>query len=72
MCLSVVAKIMELLENNEARADIGGVKKIINLGILASEIEVGDWVLIHTGFAIAKVDEKKANEILEAYKGNVV
>ena len=72
MCLSVVAKIMELLENNEARANIDGVKKIINLGILAAEIEVGDWVLIHTGFAIAKVDEKKANEILEAYKGNVV
>ena len=72
MCLSVVAKIMELLENNEARANIDGVKKIINLGILTSEIEVGDWVLIHTGFAIAKVDEKKANEILEAYKGNVV
>ena len=72
MCLSVVAKIEEILENGEAIANIDNVKKIINLGIMASEIEVGDYVLIHTGFAIAKVDEEKANQILEAYKGNVV
>ncbi len=72
MCLSVVAKIEEILENGEAIANIDNVKKIINLGIMASEIEVGDYVLIHTGFAIAKVDEEKANQILAAYKGNVV
>ncbi len=72
MCLSVVAKIEEILENGEAIANIDNVKKTINLGIMASEIEVGDYVLIHTGFAIAKVDEEKANQILEAYKGNVV
>lgn len=72
MCLSVVAKIEEILENGEAIANIDNVKKTINLGIMASEIAVGDYVLIHTGFAIAKVDEEKANQILEAYKGKVV
>lgn len=72
MCLSVVAKIEEILENGEAIANIDNVRKTINLGIMASEIEVGDYVLIHTGFAIAKIDEEKANQILEAYKGNVV
>jgi hydrogenase expression/formation protein HypC len=68
----VVAKIEEILENGEAIANIDNVKKTINLGIMASEIAVGDYVLIHTGFAIAKVDEEKANQILEAYKGKVV
>ena len=72
MCLSVVAKIEEILENGEAIANIDNVKKTINLGIMASEIAVGDYVLIHTGFAIAKVDEEKANQILEAYKGKLV
>ena len=72
MCLSVVAKIEEVLENGEAIANIDNVRKAINLGIMAAEIEVGDYVLIHTGFAIAKIDEEKANQILEAYKGNVV
>lgn len=68
MCLSVVAKIIEKIEDNEAIAELGNVRKTINLGLLGDEVESGDWVLIHTGFAIQVIDEEKANEILAAYQ----
>ena len=67
MCLSVVARIEELLENGEAIAELGNVRKRINLGLMEGDIIVGDWILVHTGFAIAKINEQKAKEILAAY-----
>ncbi len=72
MCLSVVAKIEEVMEDGLARANINNVRKIINLGLLEGDVGVGDMVLIHTGFAITKIDEKQARQILEAYRGNLV
>ena len=68
VCLSVVARIDELLENGEARVELGNVFKRISLGLLSDDLEVNDWVLLHTGFAIAKIDEKKAKEIMDAYE----
>jgi hydrogenase expression/formation protein HypC len=68
MCLSVVARIDELLENGEARVELGNVFKNISLGLLEEDLTVGDWILLHTGFAIAKIDEQKAKEIMEAYE----
>ncbi len=66
MCLSVIARVLKIMENDEAIAELGGVKKQISLGLMADEIRPGDWVLIHTGYAIAKVDEEKAKEMLDA------
>ncbi|MHA2250429.1 MAG: HypC/HybG/HupF family hydrogenase formation chaperone, partial [Candidatus Kariarchaeaceae archaeon] len=37
-------------------------------GLLEDEVAINDWVLLHTGFAIAKIDEQRAKEILEAYE----
>jgi hydrogenase expression/formation protein HypC len=68
VCLSVVARIDTLYENGEARVELGNVFKNVSLGLLGDEIEVGDWVLLHTGFAIAKIDEKRAKEIMAAYE----
>lgn len=68
MCLSVVAKIIEITNSTEALVDINGVKKKITVSLLADKINEGDWVLVHTGFAIAMVDEEKAMEILETYE----
>jgi hydrogenase expression/formation protein HypC len=67
MCLSIIAKIVELLDSKHAVADISGVKKKINISLLGGTVELNDWVLIHTGFAIAKISEEKARAILEAY-----
>ncbi len=67
MCLSVVAKIIEFIDQTQAKVDINGVTKIITISLLKNELELNDWVLIHTGFAIAKIDESKAMEIINAY-----
>ncbi|MCY3413837.1 MAG: HypC/HybG/HupF family hydrogenase formation chaperone [Candidatus Heimdallarchaeota archaeon] len=68
MCLSVVAKIIEILDQNKALVDINGVKKTITISLMADDLHINEWVLVHTGFAIAKVDEEKAREILASYE----
>ena len=66
MCLSVVAQIEEILGNGEAVATLNGVKKTIELGLLEGNVQVGDWVLLHTGYAISKVDYEEAKKMLDA------
>ena len=62
MCLAIPAQIVQLFpERDLATADVSGVKRNVNIGLLEGEhIQAGDWVLIHVGFAISKVDEKEA------------
>lgn len=66
MCLAIPAKIKKI-EKKEALVDFGGVQKRISLGIL-SGAKVGDYVLIHTGFAIGKVSKGDAEDTLNALK----
>jgi hydrogenase expression/formation protein HypC len=65
MCLAIPGKIVELVdsENHIAKVDVGGVKRNVNIGML-DNVGVGDYVLIHVGFAMSKVDEKEAEETL--------
>ena len=67
MCLAIPAQIVQLFpESDLATADVSGVKRNVNIGLLDGEhIQAGDWVLIHVGFAISKVDEKEARASLE-------
>jgi hydrogenase expression/formation protein HypC len=67
MCLAIPAQIVQLFpESDLATADVSGVKRNVNIGLLEGEhIQAGDWVLIHVGFAISKVDEKEARASLE-------
>ena len=52
-----------------ARADVSGVTRVINIGLLEDEtLEPGDWVLIHVGFAMSKIDEEEANLTLASLK----
>ena len=45
-----------------ARVDVSGVTRVVNIGLLEDEhLEPGDWVLIHVGFAMSKIDEEEAN-----------
>ena len=63
MCLGIPGQVVSLGEGHEhlARVDVSGVGRIINVGLLEDEaLEVGDWVLIHVGFAMAKIDEEEA------------
>ena len=65
MCLAIPGKITEIIdaENQIAKVEVGGVKRNINIGML-DDIEVGDYVLIHVGFAMSRIDEKEAEETL--------
>jgi hydrogenase expression/formation protein HypC len=61
MCLAVPAKIKDI-DKDSALVDFGGVTKKISLGIL-DNVKVGDYVLIHAGFAIGKVKKEEAQDI---------
>jgi hydrogenase expression/formation protein HypC len=69
MCLAIPGKIVEIVdrENDLAKVDVGGVKRNVNIGML-DDVAVGDYVLIHVGFAMSKVDEKEAEETLTLLK----
>ncbi len=63
MCLGIPGQLQELSGSDEdlARVDVSGVTRIINIGLLADEdLNPGDWVLIHVGFALSKIDEEEA------------
>ncbi len=69
MCLAVPAEVVELGEDDLALIEIGGVRKEVSL-MLVDGVEAGDFVLVHAGFAIEKVDPEEARktlEILEEY-----
>ena len=67
MCLAIPGKIVEItdVENSIAKVEVGGVRRSVNIGMLDKEdTKVGDYVLIHVGFAMSKVDEKEAEDTL--------
>jgi hydrogenase expression/formation protein HypC len=67
MCLAIPGKIIEIVdaENDIAKVEVGGVRRNINIGMLDKEdARIGDYVLIHVGFAMSKIDEKEAEDTL--------
>lgn len=74
MCLAIPGQVLEIVDesNRLAKVDVAGVKRNVSIGLLDDEeggVAVGDWVLIHVGFAIAKVDEEEAAATLELLAG---
>ncbi len=70
MCLGIPAQVIELIdaELQLAKVDVSGIRRIINVALLDGEVEVGDWVLLHVGFAMSRIDEDEAlatRELLE-------
>ncbi|MGH9046786.1 MAG: HypC/HybG/HupF family hydrogenase formation chaperone [Acidimicrobiales bacterium] len=64
MCLGIPGQLVELMASHEhlARVDVSGVTRVINVGLLEDvELQAGDWVLIHVGFAMSKIDEEEAD-----------
>jgi len=71
MCLGIPGQIVELLEGGEqlARVEVSGVRRTINVGLFDDgEIALGDWVLIHVGFAMSKIDEEEAAKALSSLR----
>jgi hydrogenase expression/formation protein HypC len=63
MCLAVPVQVVSI-DGNEAEVEIGGVKRRVSI-ILTPEARVGDYVLLHTGYAINVIDEAEAQETLK-------
>ena len=74
MCLAIPGQIVAIVdeENRLARVDVAGVQRNINVGLLDADgdgARPGDWVLIHVGFALSKVDEEEAAATLALLEG---
>ncbi len=67
MCLSYPYQILEVTGPFTAKASVDGVTKEIYISLLGEPLKPGDWVLVHVGFAIQKIDEGTALETLESY-----
>jgi hydrogenase expression/formation protein HypC len=70
VCLAIPGQVVEIVDeaNRLARVEIAGVRRTVNVGLLDDDpgggVQPGDWVLIHVGFALSKVDEEEAHATL--------
>lgn len=72
MCLGIPGEVVELYPDRPdlAKVDVSGVRRAINIGLLeGEEVGPGDWVLIHVGFALSKIDEEEAAAALAFLEG---
>jgi hydrogenase expression/formation protein HypC len=70
MCLAIPGRILEVVDeaNRLAKVDVAGVQRTVNVGLLDDAV-AGDWVLIHVGFALQKVDEEEAEATIKLLEG---
>ena len=67
MCLGIPAKVIEIDESQQGKIDYMGTKVKSDFSLL-KEVKVGDWVIVHAGFAISRLNEEEAQETLELLK----
>jgi len=72
MCLGIPGQIVELVdaETRQAKVDVAGVRRVVNIACIVDEAHppeacVGEWVLVHVGFAMSRIDEAEARKTLE-------
>lgn len=71
MCLGIPGRVVEMVDpaNHLAKVDVNGIRRIISVRLLAGEnLALDDWVLVHVGFAMAKIDQHEADLTLAAVK----
>jgi hydrogenase expression/formation protein HypC len=66
MCLAIPARVVELTGPDTARIDLGGVRKEISLA-LVDGVAVGDYVIVHVGYALTRLDPEEAARTLAAF-----
>jgi hydrogenase expression/formation protein HypC len=67
MCLAIPVRVAELLDNDMAVADVGGVRKEISLQLVEG-VKPGDYVILHVGYAISRLDEAEALKTLALFE----
>jgi hydrogenase expression/formation protein HypC len=68
MCLAIPGRVLDLRDENGlamGTVDFGGVRRVVCLAYVMDEVQPGDYVIVHVGFAIAKVDEEEAYRTIE-------
>lgn len=68
MCLALPAQVMKILDDQRALVNLGGVKKEISISLLDT-VSVGDYVIIHVGYALTRLDEAEAQKTLALFAG---
>nr|WP_314997941.1 HypC/HybG/HupF family hydrogenase formation chaperone [uncultured Campylobacter sp.] len=68
MCLSIPSKVVSIDEDNVATVETLGVSRRVSLDLIAEPVAVGEYVLIHVGYAMEKIDTKFALESIEIYR----
>ena len=63
MCLAIPVQIKEIIDENTAVAEISGLKKTISTALL-EDVKVGDYVILHVGYALQKIDPEEAQKTL--------
>ena len=66
MCLAIPVKVVEVGADDTAIVDLGGVRKEISLALL-SDVQVGDYVILHVGYALSKLDPEEAEKTLALF-----
>ena len=69
MCLGIPGKVIDMVDdaNSIAKVEVSGVRRNVNVALVRPEgIAPGDWVLIHVGFAMSKINESEAHETMKA------
>lgn len=66
MCLAIPARVCEIGEGGMAKAEVGGVVKSVNLCLL-DDVAVGDYVIVHVGFALSRLEPEEAEETLALF-----
>lgn len=66
MCLAIPMKVKKI-DGDTAFAEVGGTEYTANVGLM-KDLQVGDYIIVHAGFAIEKMDEKSARESLDAWR----
>jgi len=72
MCLGIPGRIVEIVDaaNKLGIVEVGGIRRQVNLACVVDEAHpveacIGDWVIVHVGFAMSRIDERQAAETLE-------
>lgn len=68
MCLAIPSKVIEIKNDDTAVVDTMGSKRLVSTMLLEEQAELGDYLLIHVGYAMQKIDEKEALESLNLFR----
>ncbi|OJX70528.1 HypC/HybG/HupF family hydrogenase formation chaperone [Magnetospirillum sp. 64-120] len=66
MCLALPSRVVALLDDDQAKVDLGGVTKSVSLSLVEG-VQVGDYVIVHVGYALTKVDPAEAQKTLALF-----